>query len=156
MKYERDSIQRNLTIKQITEQISSRRLDYIKYINTQIENAEILFHMRRVNSKISDLELEVQTIGLNILDDIHKLLRIHTRCNLDFKMNTAQKHTLIVNDLHIEQKDLFQILNLLIPNLKQLQGEHYKLKSGFQGLMTVISILGLVDKRIGIKEVLSG
>jgi hypothetical protein len=69
-------------------------------------------------------------------------------------MKTADLHSLNLKNIRIDLYILDKMMEILIPEKNQIIFENYKLKSGVQGLMTLISILGLVEKRIGTKEII--
>ena len=137
-------------------QILERSIDTNRYINSQINLADVVFNLREINpegERMRELELKVETNGLNFLQDLVNLLRIHTTCNLDFQMPTSHNHKLVIKNVEIEIELLDKIIDILIPGKDQLFLSNYKLKSGIQGLMVLICILGIVEKRIGTKEI---
>jgi hypothetical protein len=42
----------------------------------------------------------------------------------------------------------------MVPEKNQVFFENYKINQGLQGIMTLITILGLVEKRLGTREVI--
>jgi uridine kinase len=157
LKMKRDVTDRNLSTEFITQQISARREDVKKYIQSQSDDADIIFEITQSNedlNQIENLELRVETKRLNFLQDIAHFLRIHTECNLDFKMKTADIHSLNLRNIRIDLYILDKMMEIMLPEKNQIIFENYGLKSGVQGLMTLISILGLAEKRIGTKEII--
>ena len=122
-----------------------------------VQGADIIFEITESKedlNQIEKLELRVETKRLNFLQDISDFLRIHSECNLDFQMETADLHSLNLKNIRIDVYILDKMMEIMIPEKNQIIFENYKLKSGVQGLMTLISILGLVEKRIGTKEII--
>ena len=156
LKSERDLVYRKQSKENIAQQILERSIDTNRYINSQINLADVVFNLREINpegERMRELELKVETNGLNFLQDLVNLLRIHTTCNLDFQMPTSHNHKLVIKNVEIEIELLDKIIDILIPGKDQLFLSNYKLKSGIQGLMVLICILGIVEKRIGTKEI---
>ncbi len=156
LKYQRDLAERNVSKDYVKNQILTRREDTKRYINSQAINADILFELREIDSStndIGDLELAIETRGFYFLQDLTYLLRMHTKCKLHFEMVTNTSHKLLLRNAEVDVKIVEQIMELLVPGGDQLLSSDYKLKSDIEGLMLLVTVLGVVEKRIGTKEV---
>jgi hypothetical protein len=156
LKFKRDYGQRNVSKEYIANQISVRSEDSKKFIKSQSKIADIVFETKEINpheENIGELELKVETHGLNFLQDLSYYLRLYTSCDLDFQMATTHTHKLILKNFKVEIEVLDKIYGILVPGKDQMFYENYKLTPGLQGVMTLVSILGLSEKRVGTKEI---
>jgi uridine kinase len=158
LKHQRDSQHRNVSKEYIQEQILTRSEDAIKFINSQAKKADIIFNITEINSDLEELhdaELKVETHDLNFLNDLSHHLRIYTDCDIEFQVETTHIQTLTLRRLNVESGILEEIFNFMVPEKNQVFFENYKLKQGLQGIMTLITILGVVEKRLGPREIIN-
>ena len=156
LKHQRDSQTRNVSKEYIENQILARSEDAIKFINDQAKKADIIFNITEINSdldQLSEAELKVETRDLNFLNELSHHLRVYSDCDIEFQVETTHIHKLTLTRLNVESDILDAVFNLMVPEKNQVFFENYKLNQGLQGIMTLITILGLVEKRLGIREV---
>jgi hypothetical protein len=149
--------QRNVSKEYIANQIYARSVDAIKHIASQEMNADLVLRINEVNpeaDKIRDLELEVETHGLNFLQDLNYYVKLYSFCDLEFQMDNSFNQKLIFKTTKIETEILDKIYEIMVPEKKQIFYEDYKITPGLQGIMTLVTILGLVEKRIGAREII--
>ena len=157
LKIQRDMNQRNVSKEYIANQIYTRSVDAIKHIASQEMNADLVLRINEVNpeaDKIRDLELEVETHGLNFLQDLNYYVKLYSFCDLEFQMDNSFNQKLIFKTTKIETEILDKIYEIMVPEKKQIFYEDYKITPGLQGIMTLVTILGLVEKRIGAREII--
>lgn len=155
LKHQRDSQDRNVSEEYIANQILTRSEDAIKFINDQAKKADIIFNITEIDlDQLSDAELKVETRDLNFLNDLSHHLRVYTDCDIEFKVETTHIQKLNLTRLNVQSEILDAIFNLMVPEKNQVFFENYKLNEGLQGIMTLITILGLVEKRLGPREVI--
>ncbi len=156
LKVQRDLDQRNLSKEYSTNQIYRRSDDAIKYITSQHKIADLIFKVNEVNpetDKIGDLELEVETRGLNFLQDLNYYMKIYSFCDLEFQMDNTINQKLIFKTNNIDPDTLDKIYEIMVPEKKQIFSEKSKITAGLQGIMTLVTILGVIEKRIGAREI---
>jgi uridine kinase len=157
LKHQRDSQNRNVSKEYIANQILTRSEDAKKFIDDQAKKADIIFNITEINSdldQLSDVELKVETRDLNFLNDLSHHLRVYSDCDIEFQVETTHIQKLTLTSLNVESDILDAILNFMVPEKNQVFFENYKLNQGLQGIMTLITILGLVEKRLGPREVI--
>jgi uridine kinase len=157
LKHQRDSQNRNVSKEYIANQILTRSEDAIKYIDDQAKKADIVFNISGINldsDELSDAKLNVETRDLNFLNDLSHHLRVYSDCDIEFQVETTHIHKLTLTRLNVESDILDGVFNLMVPEKNQVFFENYKINQGLQGIMTLITILGLVEKRLGTREVI--
>jgi uridine kinase len=156
LKTRRDLGQRNETKEHIASQIHARSGDAMKHIMTQIKNADLVFKINEVNpeiDEISDLVLEVETHGLNFLQDLNYYVKLYSFCDLEFQMYNTINQKLIFKTNNIGIDALDKIYKIMVPEKNQLFNEKSKITPDLQGIITLVTILGVVEKRIGATEI---
>jgi hypothetical protein len=141
----------------IANQILTRSEDAIKYIDDQAKKADIVFNISEINldsDELSDAKLNVETRDLNFLNDLSHHLRVYSDCDIEFQVETTHIQKLTLTRLNVESDILDGVFNLMVPEKNQVFFENYKINQGLQGIMTLITILGLVEKRLGTREVI--
>jgi uridine kinase len=156
LKVQRDLVQRNLSKEYITNQIQTRSEDAIKHITSQIKYADLIFKINELNpeiDKIGDLVLEVETYGLNFLQDLDYYIKLYSFCDLEFQMENTVSQKLIFKTNNIETDILDKIYEIMVPERKQIFHAKSKITPNLQGIMTLVTILGVVEKRIGARGI---
>jgi hypothetical protein len=109
-----------------------------------------------VNSEIDeigDLVLEVESYGLNFLQDLGYFIKLYSFCDLEFQAENAVSQKLIFKTNNIEPDVLNKIYEIMVPDKKQIFYEKSRIIPDLQGIMTLVTILGVVEKRIGAREI---
>jgi hypothetical protein len=157
LKIQRDLGQRNVSKEYITHQISARSADAIKHIASQVKNADLVFKINEVNpeiDEIGDLVLEVETRGLNFLQDLNYYIKLYSDCDSDFEMYNTINQKLILKTNNIGSDVLYKMYEAMVPEKNQIFYEKSKITPNLQGIMTLATILGVVEKRIGTREII--
>ena len=156
LKIQRDSEQRNVSRKYIADQIYARTSDALKHITSQLKNADLVFKINEVNpeiDKVGDLDLEVETHGLNFLQDLNYYMKLYSSCDLEFQMDNTVNQKLVFRTTNIDADSLDRIYEIMVPERKQIFYEDSKITPDLRGIMTLVAILGVVEKRIGAREI---
>jgi uridine kinase len=157
LKIQRDLDQRNLSKEYVLNQMYRRNDDAIKHITSQIKYADLIFKISEVNSEIDeigDLVLEVESYGLNFLQDLGYFIKLYSFCDLEFQAENAVSQKIIFKTNNIEPDVLNKIYEIMVPDKKQIFYEKSKITPDLQGIMTLVTILGVVEKRIGTREII--
>jgi uridine kinase len=156
LKTRRDLGQRHVSKEYIANQIYTRSGDATKHITSQIKNADLVFNINEVNPEIDevgDLVLEVETQGLNFLQDLNYYVKLYSFCDLEFQMYNTINQKLIFKTNNIGIDALDKIYKIMVPQKNQLFNEKSKITPDLQGIITLVTILGVVEKRIGATEI---
>lgn len=147
-KIERDMHERSYADRnEIREKIASRMDDYEKYVLPQLSVADLHFRITSLGSYNQRLLLTVASADATFLEDLRNAVCSLTTCSMTITQD-SQYSSLEIDTGEFRGEDGTTILNRYLRSSDQIFLTPRKLSDGSIGLMTTISILALMRKRL--------
>ena len=150
--FEKDNLIKTKSQKSI---YSEENMDFIKYINSQQEFADIVFRLAPINSSKLDsrntnIELAREKLFVRMANGffheelVHSLIAL-CGMHIDVQQTPEMDNIIICIEGDASAEDIEQIANLLIPNLEDLIISKPVWENGYKGLMQIITLAHISD-----------